>query len=306
MAVIINSYRFGGGLVAPNLYSVSAASSTAIWLYWTDPNTTEDGYYIERSLNGSSWSLISTTSANATSAYDSGLSADTTYYYRVRAFKGGTTSSYSSVLSATTTGNPPYISEFRANPPAGTSVYAPAGNAYAESYVSWYPQGYPSSTDIYVDGSYWTTRYNPSGYSYTTLQNWTEGTYHTVQLINNYPSGSSSTSATSKTTPSNAVGCRAFAITSTYARYKWVTTSSLPVQFIVYINKADWSWSDTVVKYDSGYKDSTLLHEFYGLTPDTAYEIYVLVYDYYTGQTSGAWEGLNSVAYGPHTFYTLP
>lgn len=101
---------FGGGSyapetppAAPTLLSATAASNTQINLAWTDNASNEDGFEIERSANGTDgWALIDTTSANVTSRTNTGLTAATTYYYRVRAFNAVGNSAYSNIASATT------------------------------------------------------------------------------------------------------------------------------------------------------------------------------------------------------------
>jgi hypothetical protein len=90
-------------LSAPSL-SATAASSSQINLTWTDPNTSETGYQVERSLSSTSgFVLVTTTAANVRSFSNSGLASNTTYYYRVRALgNGNNSSSYSNVASART------------------------------------------------------------------------------------------------------------------------------------------------------------------------------------------------------------
>jgi hypothetical protein len=79
-----------------------AATNTQIDLSWANV-TSETGYSIERSANGTSgWTEISATGANVVSFSDTALSADTTYYYRVRAANAAGYGAYSAVASATT------------------------------------------------------------------------------------------------------------------------------------------------------------------------------------------------------------
>jgi titin len=73
---------------------------------WAD-GPRESGYRIERSVDGDAgWTSIGTVSANVTSVADFGLTAGTTYYYRVFATNAAGDSAASSVASATTTVDP--------------------------------------------------------------------------------------------------------------------------------------------------------------------------------------------------------
>lgn len=88
---------------APTSLTATAISSTQINLAWTDNSSNEDGFQVERSPNGStSWTLIATTAANATTYSNTGLTEATTYYYRVRATNASGNSGYTSVASALT------------------------------------------------------------------------------------------------------------------------------------------------------------------------------------------------------------
>jgi hypothetical protein len=90
----------------PSNLVASAASSSQIKLSWTDNSSFEDGSKIER-WNGSSYSQINTVGANVATYTDTGLTASTTYYYRVRAYNGAGDSGYSNESSATTLAPPP-------------------------------------------------------------------------------------------------------------------------------------------------------------------------------------------------------
>ncbi len=100
---IIPASQVDAALVAPTL-SAKVLSASQIQLNWTDLNTNETGYRIERSLTATSgFTLVFTASRNATSYTNTGLTSGTKYYYRVRAIgRKGTASTYSNVASATT------------------------------------------------------------------------------------------------------------------------------------------------------------------------------------------------------------
>jgi len=88
---------------APSSLSATANSSTQITLTWTDNATNETGFRIERSADGSTgWTQIATPAANATTFANTGLTASTTYFYRVRATNATGDSAYTSVANAAT------------------------------------------------------------------------------------------------------------------------------------------------------------------------------------------------------------
>ncbi len=94
------------GPVAPaapsNLVAIAASKST-INLTWQDNSNDETGFGVERRKGTSgSWTLIGTCSPDETTFQSTGLEANTTYYYRVYAYKNSLKSSYSNVAQATT------------------------------------------------------------------------------------------------------------------------------------------------------------------------------------------------------------
>lgn len=91
---------------APSNLAASTVSEDSISLSWTDNASDEDGYRLERSLNGVDWTLAAALSAGASSHVDTGLSAETTYDYRVIATNGAMSSEASNVVSATTDPEP--------------------------------------------------------------------------------------------------------------------------------------------------------------------------------------------------------
>jgi len=94
----------GGGVPdAPSAFSVSYLSDTSLSLSWSDNSDDETGFELDRSPNGSTgWSQIATPAANATSATDTSLTVDTTYYYRLRAVNGSGESTYATANGTTT------------------------------------------------------------------------------------------------------------------------------------------------------------------------------------------------------------
>ena len=88
---------------APGSLNAASASATQINLTWTDNSDNETGFKIDRSPDGTSnWTAIYTTTVNATSYANTGLTCDTAFYYRVRAFNAGGDSGYSNTTFTTT------------------------------------------------------------------------------------------------------------------------------------------------------------------------------------------------------------
>jgi len=83
---------------APSNLTATALSTSQIRLAWTDNASNEQGFRIQRSLNGTSWAEIGTAGPNVVAYSDSGLSANTTYYYRVLAYNAVGDSPYSNVV----------------------------------------------------------------------------------------------------------------------------------------------------------------------------------------------------------------
>lgn len=73
-------------------------------LNWNDNSTNEDGFSIERSVNGVTYAEIDTVTAGVDTYTDTTTANGTLYYYRVRAFRGTVYSSYCTAVSSYTYG----------------------------------------------------------------------------------------------------------------------------------------------------------------------------------------------------------
>ncbi|MGH7599992.1 MAG: fibronectin type III domain-containing protein, partial [bacterium] len=90
-------------LATPSNLTAAAVNSGKINLTWTDNANNETGFKIERKLGAAgTYAQIATVGANVTSYSNTGLSANTTYHYRVRAYKVDSHSAYSNEANATT------------------------------------------------------------------------------------------------------------------------------------------------------------------------------------------------------------
>src|ERR1035441_64708 len=70
---------------APSNLTASVISALQIGLSWTDASTNEDGFKIERSLDGINFTQIAQVLPNTTNYRNATLFPSTTYSYRVRA-----------------------------------------------------------------------------------------------------------------------------------------------------------------------------------------------------------------------------
>ena len=92
---------------APSGLTATATSSSQINLSWTDNSSNESGFRVESSTDNVNFTQFISLSANVTSTTASSLTANTTYYFRVRAYNASGNSAYSAVASATTLPTPP-------------------------------------------------------------------------------------------------------------------------------------------------------------------------------------------------------
>lgn len=124
-------FFYDGNVVAPgiNYYKPSGTAPTApaapsnltatpvnsIELNWQDNSNNEDGFYVESTQDtvAGSWTQIAAVGADVTTYLHTGLTNGVTYYYRVSAYNGNGSSSWSNIAGATdgTTG----ISSFNKN-----------------------------------------------------------------------------------------------------------------------------------------------------------------------------------------------
>jgi hypothetical protein len=96
-------------LAAPGDLAATSVSYSQINLNWTDPGDTETSQQIERCSGAgcTNFAWIASLGANVTSYSDQGLSSNTSYSYRVRAFNQDEISPYSEAASTTTFNAPP-------------------------------------------------------------------------------------------------------------------------------------------------------------------------------------------------------
>jgi hypothetical protein len=114
---------------APSGLMATAVSSSEISLSWTDTGTGESSFKVERASSPSGpWAQIATTATNVSNYLNAGLSASTTYYYKVRATNTAGNSAYSNTASAKTLA--------AALPPAPSGLTATAASS-SRINLSW-------------------------------------------------------------------------------------------------------------------------------------------------------------------------
>lgn len=104
----IGAYEYMFPIPPVNLSAASVAARK-IRLTWSDASSNEDGFRIERSLNGTDFVEIAQPGVNVSEYTDTGLTINTTYYYRVRAYNDAGNSSYSNILEVQTSNTKPVI-----------------------------------------------------------------------------------------------------------------------------------------------------------------------------------------------------
>ncbi|MBV1853094.1 GH12 family glycosyl hydrolase domain-containing protein [Catellatospora tritici] len=100
------SVTTGGGTQVPGTPGTPTASNvtaSSLSLSWAASSGTVSGYQVERATGASSTSFSQVGAPTGTSFSDSGLAANTTYRYRVRATNSAGASGYSGIVNVTTT-----------------------------------------------------------------------------------------------------------------------------------------------------------------------------------------------------------
>ncbi|MGI9649750.1 LamG-like jellyroll fold domain-containing protein [Chryseobacterium sp. RLHN22] len=85
-----------------NAVSTQVPPSSSLTVNWSDNANNETNYIVERSNDGTNFTVIATLPDNAISYNDTGLTPNTQYYYRVKAINAIESSVYTSNASVTT------------------------------------------------------------------------------------------------------------------------------------------------------------------------------------------------------------
>jgi titin len=203
----------------PSNLTATATSTSAISLSWLDNSTNETGFKIERatSVTGT-FTQVAAPGAGATSWGDSGLTSNTTYYYRVRATSGAGDSTNSNTANATTQGGssdvtPPSV-------PSGVVTTAPtcggvlvtwnASTDAGGSGLRGYNVYRKNETTPFVQVPNSETRLMDSGLSSATFY------YYTIEAVDN---------AGNKSAKTSPVGVYSQSCAGSGGTYDWATHS---------------------------------------------------------------------------------
>jgi hypothetical protein len=110
---------------APTNLTAAAPDCDQVDLTWQDNADNETGFYVERSINGTTFSQIATVGADVENYSDTTVAAQTQYWYRVKAYNSAGDSAYSNTATVTTpqcTGTPPAAPTIRSARAGRTNV----------------------------------------------------------------------------------------------------------------------------------------------------------------------------------------
>lgn len=91
---------------APAGLAATAVFATTVQLAWSDLSATESNFRLERRRGGEAFVPIAAVAAGVASYFDTGLTPETAYSYRIRAQNAAGASGYSAEVEVTTTADP--------------------------------------------------------------------------------------------------------------------------------------------------------------------------------------------------------
>ena len=147
---------------APSGFTAVYLSDTSLTLSWTDNADNELNFEIDRSPNGTNtWTPLADPAANATSATSTGLTVDTTYYYRLRAVNASGNSDYVTANGTTTAAGGGFVAarlvDFNGLSHGQSITRDTSGYNASKSFEYWatYANGYGSRavTDFAYNGA---------------------------------------------------------------------------------------------------------------------------------------------------------
>lgn len=245
---------------APTNLTATAVSSSQINLTWQDNSTNETGFRIERaSSSAGPFTQIATVGAETTTYSNTGLSASTTYYYRVCAYNSDGNSPYSNVASATT--------QAVLNPPIAPSNLSATAVSSSQINLTWQDKssnetGFRIERSLSATSGYTliaTVSANVTTYSNVGLSEYT--TYYYRVCAYNADGNSGYTNIASAVTPLNPpTNLTATAVSSTQVNLAWTDNSSAESNYVIERSvgtASTWSVLATLPANTTTYSDTT-------------------------------------------------
>lgn len=149
----------GGGTApaAPSNIGSTAKTTTTIDLGWQDNSNNETGFLLQRKTASTEWAQVTALASNVEQYTDSGLTASTTYYYRIQATNGAGSSSWATSAGIRT-------SDANTGSVTGSVVNLVGGAGISGAKVK---LGTAATTTTGADGSYSFSGIAPGTYTLT-------------------------------------------------------------------------------------------------------------------------------------------
>ncbi len=260
-------------LSAPSNLTATTASPAQINLAWKNNASVVAGFYIERSIGSGAFSQIAFVGPSVCTYANTGLTANTTYSYRVRAFTASMFSNYSNMATAVT-----------ANIPAPTNLTAQFVNA-SLVMLSW-RESSPTVSGFYVEskigtGSYGQIAIEPYPVQAVAVALLNPGTTFTFRvraysnLLTSGYSNEVSVTTLNITAPTNLVAAKA---SSTQINLSWKNNAAAGTLAGFYIERQAGSGAFTPI---ASVGPTTTTFSNIGLTSKTTYYYRVRAYNAY-------------------------
>jgi fibronectin type 3 domain-containing protein len=215
----------GSRPASPSALTASALSSSQIRLTWKDNTTNESYFILERSTDGTTYRRIASPAANAKTYTDGGLSAGTTYHYRLKALTPSGTSGWTKISRKT----------FAAVIPTAPSNFSATGTSSTRITLNW-QDNTTTETHFIVERSIDGTSYsriaslaaNATAYADNGLASNTLYRYRIKAItptVNSTWSQTNGTTQAAATAPSAPTNLSAGAASSSSINLQWSDTS---------------------------------------------------------------------------------